>query len=155
MVNPYCGLCFLLCWEEAHIQDYDPPYLAIKNGNAACFFGSLFSVGCLTLSLKFFRPWFPFLYTPSKCSISWFCFTSFYKKYKGAILGPMEGIDPFIWHVKLETKSIIYKSTDILYFQFKSICSMKRRTREWKGKLHIGRKYIQTKHLIKVVSILS
>ena len=144
MVNPYCGLCFLLCWEEAHIQDYDP-IQQLKMEMQHISWAALFGVGCLTLSWKFFRPWFPFLYTPSKCSI---------KKYKGVILGPMEGIDPFIPHVKLDTKSIIFKSTDILYFQFKSICSMKRQTREWKGKLHIGRKYIQTIHLIKVVSIL-
>jgi len=115
---------------------------------------ALFGVGCLTVAWKFFKLWFPFLYTPSRCNISWFCFTSFYKKHKGVTLGPTEGIDPFIPHIKLDIRSIIYRSTDKLYFQLKTICSMKRWTRERKGKLYIGRKYIQTIHLIKVVSIL-
>lgn len=46
-----------------------------------------------------------------------------------------EGIDPFNPHIKLDTKSIIYKSTHILYFQIKSIFSVKGQTKGMERKI--------------------
>ena len=41
--------------------------------------------------------------------------TSFKKKHIGVTLGSREGIDPFNPHIKLDTRSIVYKITVILF----------------------------------------